>query len=150
MPCRFRTTAPMTLWPVQVARARYQSSPFGAEVDAARRIARGGSGFADRAARRRRRAADQARHQQLRFFLSGDQPTTQQLYELLFNHVTSVQVRLPQVAPAKGTRRCRSAILPGRVRRRRGDAALQPPLVSRLSVADRVFRLSAEVSVLRC
>src|SRR4029079_4732442 len=32
MPCRFRTTAPATLWPVQVARARYQSSPFGADI----------------------------------------------------------------------------------------------------------------------
>src|SRR5262245_12986824 len=32
VPCRFRTTAPVTVWPVQVARARYQSSPFGAEI----------------------------------------------------------------------------------------------------------------------
>jgi type VI secretion system protein ImpG len=40
---------------------------------------------------------------ELRFFLSGDLPTTNQLYELLFNHVTNVQIRLPQAPPGKST-----------------------------------------------
>jgi type VI secretion system protein ImpG len=108
MPCRFRTTAPVTVWPVQVVRARYQSSPFGTEItpppeardaEAALRIELRGAGSAP---------LTKLGISALRFFLSGDQPTTHQLYELLFNHVTGVQVRLPQVAPAKGT-----ASLPG-------------------------------------
>jgi type VI secretion system protein ImpG len=103
MPCRFRTTAPVTVWPVQVARARYQSSPFGADItlpaesrdaEAALRIELRGAGGVP---------LTKLGIGELRFFLSGDQSTTHQLYELLFNHVTSVQVRLPQVAPAKGT-----------------------------------------------
>jgi type VI secretion system protein ImpG len=103
IPCRFRTTAPVTVWPAQVARARYQSSPFGAEIvpppesreaEAALRIELRGTSSAP---------LTKLGIGELRFFLSGDQPTTHQLYELLFNHVTSVQVRLPQVAPAKGT-----------------------------------------------
>lgn len=98
-PCRFRTTAPVTLWPVQVTRARYQSSPFGAEVvppfesrdsEAALRIdLRGGGGA----------PLTRLGIKDLRFFLSGDQPTTHQLYELIFNHVTSVQIRLPNAPP---------------------------------------------------
>jgi type VI secretion system protein ImpG len=103
MPCRFRTTAPATLWPVQVVRARYQSSPFGAEItpppesrdaEAALRIELRGAGSVP---------LTKLALQDLRFFLSGDQPTTHQLYELLFNHVTGVQVRLPQAPPARGT-----------------------------------------------
>src|SRR6478735_8023203 len=98
-PCRFRTTAPVTLWPVQVTRARYQSSPFGADVvppfesrdaEAALRIELRGGGGAP---------LTRLGMQDLRFFLSGDQPTTHQLYELIFNHVTRVQIRLPGAPP---------------------------------------------------
>lgn len=98
-PCRFRTTTPVTLWPVQVTRARYQSSPFGADVvppfesrdaEAALRIELRGGGGAP---------LTRLGLQDLRFFLSGDQPTTHQLYELIFNHVTSVQIRLPGAPP---------------------------------------------------
>ena len=112
-PCRFRTTAPVTLWPVQVARARYQSSPFGADVvppsesrdaEAALRIELRGGGSAP---------LTKLGINELRFFLSGDQPTTQQLYELIFNHVTSVQIRLPNSPPGKGVLTLpASAILP--------------------------------------
>src|SRR5262245_11587586 len=102
MPCRFRTTAPVTIWPVQVARARYQSSPFGADVtpppesrdaEAALRIELRGTGGAP---------LTRMGIGSLRFFLSGDLPTTNQLYELIFNHVTSVQVRLRESPAGKG------------------------------------------------
>jgi type VI secretion system protein ImpG len=39
---------------------------------------------------------------ELRFFLSGDLATTNQLYELIFNHVLAVQVRLPNAPAGKG------------------------------------------------
>jgi type VI secretion system protein ImpG len=102
-PCRFRTTADTTIWPLQVTRARYQSSPFGADVvppfesrdaEAAIRIELRGNGGAP---------LTKLGMKKLRFFLSGDHPTTHQLYELLFNHVTNVQIRLPQAPPTKGT-----------------------------------------------
>lgn len=124
VPCRFRTTAPIALWPVQVLRGRYQSSPFGAEIipppqardaEAALRIELRGAGGVP---------LTQLGINDLRFFLSGDQATTQQLYELLFNHVISVQIRLPQVAPAKGM-----ISLPGSVLRPVGfeeDEAMLP------------------------
>jgi len=35
----------------------------------------------------------------IRFFLSGDLSTTHQLYELIFNHVTNVMVRVPGAPP---------------------------------------------------
>jgi type VI secretion system protein ImpG len=101
-PCRFRTTTPVTMWPVQVVRGRYQSSPFGAEVvppfesreaEAALRIELRGGGGAP---------LTRLGMNELRFFLSGDHPTTHQLYELIFNHVTSVQIRLPNAPPGKG------------------------------------------------
>jgi type VI secretion system protein ImpG len=101
--CRFRTTMPTALWPVQVTRARYQTSPFPAEIApppesrdaaAAIRVELTGMGSVP---------LTKLGIGELRFFLSGDQLTTYPLYELLFNHVTSVLVRLPGAPPGKGT-----------------------------------------------
>lgn len=101
-PCRFRTTSPVTIWPVQVPRARYQSSPFGSDVvpppeardaEAAIRIELRGGGGAP---------LTRLGIKELRFFLSGDVATTNQLYELLLNHVLSVQVRIPNSPAGKG------------------------------------------------
>lgn len=103
MPCRFRTTAPVTLWPLGVVRARYQSSPFGSEIEpppaarhaeAALRIELRGSGGVP---------LGQLGLSRLRFFLSGDAPTTHQLYELVMNHVTAVQWRAADAPPRQGT-----------------------------------------------
>ena len=102
-PCRFRTTSSATVWPLQVTRARYQSSPFGADIvppfesrdaEAAIRVELRGNGGVP---------LTKLGMRDLRFFLSGDQPTTHQLYELLFNHVTNVQIRLPQAPPANAS-----------------------------------------------
>ena len=103
LPCRFRTTAPVTLWPLSLVRARYQSSPFGSEIepppaarhaDAALRLELRGSGGVP---------LSQLGLKRLRLFLSGDAPTTHQLYELVMNHVTAVQWRVPDAPPRQGT-----------------------------------------------
>ena len=93
VPCRFRTAYPTTLWPVQLVSARYQTAPFGPDVQipaglqnsqALIRIelqATGGASFG------------QLDLDRLRFFLSGDDRTVHQLYELLFNQLTGAQLR---------------------------------------------------------
>jgi len=102
LPCRFRTTANTELWPIEVAKARYESAPFGREIS-------------DIVDPQRLRDAESAIRielkswsahplkkldlNQLRFFISGDAPTTNQLYELIFNHAVSVMVRVPDVMP---------------------------------------------------
>jgi type VI secretion system protein ImpG len=99
LPCRFRTTMPVTLWPLKIAQARYQSSPFGADVlpppesrdaEAAIRIELQATGAAP---------LGKLGMPSLRFFLSGDLSSTHQLYELIFNHVTNVMVRVPDAPP---------------------------------------------------
>lgn len=91
--CQYRTTTPVTLWPIEVSGARYQTAPFGKEVlppskslqsKAMIRLelkALAGSNFSE------------LQLDRLRFFLSGDPAMTNRLYELIFNHVTQVVVR---------------------------------------------------------
>ena len=91
--CRFRTAYPVTLWPLEVAAASYETAPFGeglvapaasADCPAVLRIGlrtTGGIPFSELSLDR------------LRFFLSGDDSTVRTLYELIFNHTTQVVVR---------------------------------------------------------
>lgn len=93
VPCRFRTTYPVTLWPVSVAQARYQTAPFGKDVTvpAGARQAKamlrielrtgGGASLAE------------LKLDRLRFFLHGDEPLVHQLYEQIFNRAVQVVVR---------------------------------------------------------
>ena len=95
----------MTLWPLQgrcgpaikAARSAPTSlpPPESRDAEAAIRIELQATGGAPLDA--------SWRSASLRFFLSGDLPTTHQLYELIFNHVTSVQVRVPDAPPQKDT-----------------------------------------------
>ncbi|HVA51438.1 MAG TPA: type VI secretion system baseplate subunit TssF [Pirellulales bacterium] len=92
-PCRFRTAYPVTLWPIELVQARYQTSPFGKDVvpppraQQARAMLRlelaaaGGASFAELDLRR------------LRFFLSGPDAVVHPLYESLFNHTVQGMVR---------------------------------------------------------
>lgn len=93
VPCQYRTTTDLTLWPLEVKQARYQTAPFGKDVVAPARSSQakamirlelevGGGG-----------SLAELQLDKLRFFLSGDASLTNNLYELLFNHVTSIQVR---------------------------------------------------------
>lgn len=93
IPCRFRTCYPVTLWPLELASARYYTAPFrdvvippsrSADAPAVLRLElRAGPGM----------PLSQLRLDRLRFFLSGDDLTIRTLYELVFNHVTQVMFR---------------------------------------------------------
>ncbi len=88
--CRFRTSYPVKLWPIRVAKARWQS-PHGLELGSrAKEVAaclvmtlecQGGLRFGELQVDR------------LRVYLDGDLPLTSTLYELLDNHCTEILVR---------------------------------------------------------
>lgn len=92
-PCRFRTAYPVTLWPIELVQARYQSSPFGKDVVPPPRArnaksmlrlelrAAGGASFAE------------LQLDRLRFFLSGRDAEIFTLYELLFSNLVQGLVR---------------------------------------------------------
>ena len=93
VPCRFRTGYDVTLWPLELTAARYQTAPFGAGVQipaaaqnsqALIRIELRATGGVPLSA---------ISLDRLRLFLSGDDRTVYQLYELLLNQTSAVQVR---------------------------------------------------------
>ncbi len=104
--CRYRTTAPVVLWPLEVRSAHYQAAPFGKDVvlpprshesKAVLRIelaAGGGSSFAE------------LQLDRLRFFLAGDFGLASRLYELIFNHATNVVVASGSAPPAPNRSCC--------------------------------------------
>src|SRR5262245_22417420 len=89
--CKFRTGYPVTLWPVELAAARYMVPPFPPgthkaplKTQAVLRLqieCQGDQKFSDLSLDR------------LRFFLSGDNQVIANLYELLFNNVIQVVMR---------------------------------------------------------
>ncbi len=93
--CQYRTTTPVTLWPLQVLEGRYQTAPFGKDIvppskslqsKALLRLQLTAAGGA---------SLNSLELDSLRFFLSGDDTVVQRLYELIFNHVTQVVIRDP-------------------------------------------------------
>ena len=88
-PCRFRTCYPVTLWPLEIEAAGFDSvdSRFGVLPKAAVGLVRielrclGGANFAD------------LELDHLRLFLHGEGALTYALYELLCNNVIEVRVR---------------------------------------------------------
>jgi type VI secretion system protein ImpG len=92
-PCRFRTAYPVTLWPIELVQARYQTSPFGKDVVPPPKAQQ-----AKAMLRLELAAAPGASFAgldigNLRFFLSGRDAVVHPLYELLFNHVVQGVVR---------------------------------------------------------
>lgn len=97
--CQFRTAYPVTLWPISVVSARYQTTPFGRDVVPPPRSAEakalirmewqvgGGGDFATLELDR------------LRFFLGGDNALAYKLHELIFNHVTQIVIRASGSGP---------------------------------------------------
>jgi type VI secretion system protein ImpG len=88
--CRFRTSYPVTLWPVQLTAARYLTPPFPPDIDTLpgtaalirlRLESRSGLALADLALER------------LRFYLMGEPQVVATLYETLFNNVRQVALR---------------------------------------------------------
>lgn len=86
-PCRFRTCYPVTLWPLEVASARFDvpdrisPAPKAAAVIRLELRCLGGTSFADLTLN------------SLRFFLHGESPLVYALYELLLNNTCQVQFR---------------------------------------------------------
>ena len=89
VPCRFRTAYPVTLWPLELTTS-YLTAPFGSGVKLP-------PGFAHVQAmlRLELRIAgnvpwNSLSLDQLRVCLNGDEKTTHQIYELIFNHCEGV------------------------------------------------------------
>ena len=86
-PCRFRTCAPVTLWPIEVAAAGFESPDrYAAPVRAAgviriRLNCAAGLKWQD------------LRLEKLRFFIHGEAALAYRLYELIFRNVRRVQLR---------------------------------------------------------
>ncbi|RMF83907.1 MAG: type VI secretion system baseplate subunit TssF [Nitrospinota bacterium] len=105
MPCRFRTCYPVTLWPIQVAAARFEDpdrfSPSQA-VAAIHLTLRSQAGI----------TFSELELDHLRFFLHGESQLVHALYELLFNHACQVQLRSNQggQAPAILSPHCLQAV----------------------------------------
>lgn len=87
MQCRFRTCYPITLWPIKLQSAQFEVPDHPTAGFKALDMIRlklqclPGINFNDLALDR------------LRFYLHGDSQTVYPLYELLFNHLTHVQIR---------------------------------------------------------
>ena len=102
-PCRFRTCYPVTLWPLEVASARFDApdrvspSPKAAAVIRLELRCLGGTPFTD------------LELNSLRFFLHGESPLVYALYELLFNNTCQVQFR-----PLEEQKGIKPIVLPAR------------------------------------
>ncbi|HVJ66524.1 MAG TPA: type VI secretion system baseplate subunit TssF, partial [Caulifigura sp.] len=92
--CRFRTAYPVTLWPLELS-TTYMTAPFGANF----RLPPGLGRF-EAMLRLELKLGDNLDWQklnldQLRVFLHGDEKTTHQLYEAIFNNCDGVFIRDP-------------------------------------------------------
>jgi len=90
VPCKYQTAFPVTLWPVKLTQARFQTPPFPPGLVVPPRTAaalrlefecQAGQKFAE------------LNLETLRLFLFGDNQVVPSLYEVLFNHALQVVVR---------------------------------------------------------
>ena len=92
VPCRFRTAYPVTLWPLELT-TKYLTAPFGSGVKLPPGLTQ-----AEAMLRLELRTTGGVpwpvlNLDQLRVFLGGDEKTTHQLYELIFNNCAGVFVQ---------------------------------------------------------
>lgn len=92
-PCRFRTAYPVTLWPIELVQARYQTSPFGKDIVPPARARQAKAMLRLELASAGGASFKELEINRLRFFLSGRDSVVHPLYELLFNHVVQGVVR---------------------------------------------------------
>jgi type VI secretion system protein ImpG len=101
--CTFRTAYPVTLWPLEVASAGYQTPPFDREVPSpSPAVGRVRSMIRIRLNVGAGMSLKELELDKLRFFLNGDDPIVHKLYELIFNHAVQVTVGTgssPQTPP---------------------------------------------------
>ncbi len=93
--CHFRTAYPVTLWPLEVVRARYETPPFATEPFPASDLAE-----AKALLRIELRVVEGMKLtdlelDRLRFYISGDAALAFKLYELVFRHVVRVAWQSP-------------------------------------------------------
>ena len=142
-PCRFRACYPVTLWPLKLSDARLTGRPFtaptGPIASKAAAVLR-----LELTSTSKEFTFQKADLGSLRFFLNGQGQHVFPLYELLMNNVLGVALaaspgdRDPVWLDAKCLR-------PSRLRARRGHVSLRKPVVSRLSLVDRILHFSTEV-----
>lgn len=101
-PCRFRTSYPVTLWPVEIADARFQTAPFGNDLRPPPRSANSPALVRLDLQTASNTSFAELKLEELRFFLSGEEQTVHSLYELLLNHATEILIRPKGVVGAKG------------------------------------------------
>ena len=90
LPCKYRTTYPVTLWPVVLTNAALLSPPFPPGYQPPpRTVAALSMQFEVEAGMH----LDELSLDRLRFFLSGDNQVIAALYELIFNNTTQVVFR---------------------------------------------------------
>ena len=92
--CRFRTAYPTTLWPVELSTS-YLTAPFGANVRLPPGLGRFEAMLRLELKLVGNQTWDTLNLDRLRVFLHGDEKTTHQLYESLFNNCDGVYVRDP-------------------------------------------------------
>jgi type VI secretion system protein ImpG len=98
VPCKFRTTYPVTLWPIRVNRASFRVPPFPAGLQpppgtvAALRLELQSVG---------EMTFSQLKIESLRFFLSGDPLMVPDLHEMLLNNALQILL-VPHGASGKG------------------------------------------------
>jgi type VI secretion system protein ImpG len=97
-PCRFRTCYPVTVWPLEVAEARFELLPPGASAPAgARTVLRiqlrtlGGATFGS--LRQKVEEGEPRPIDRVRFYLQGEGKVVFALYELLVNDLLRAEVR---------------------------------------------------------
>jgi type VI secretion system protein ImpG len=102
MPCRFRTAYPVTLWPIEVDSAAFESlDPVGSQGRWERAEIRIGLRCVNKTNLRELRAGQDEKApliDSLRFYLSGEPQLVYPLYEAIFNHAVSVELR-PKAPP---------------------------------------------------
>ena len=102
LPCRFRTAYPVQLWPIELTDARFQTAPFGSDIRPPARSAHSPALIRLELRTASNTSFPELKIDQLRFFLSGDEPTVHTLYELLFNHATEILVRPKTAKKSEG------------------------------------------------
>ena len=97
-PCRFRTSYPVTIWPIEVAGARFELPAPSVAVPAGTRSIlhlelRTFAGLAFSTLREKTPEEPDRPLDRLRFYLQGDAKLVHSLYELLFSGVIRIAVR---------------------------------------------------------
>jgi type VI secretion system protein ImpG len=103
-PCRFRTAYPVTLWPIEVASAAFESlDPVGAQGRWERAEIRIGLKCVNDTNLRELKIGQDEKApliESLRFYLSGEPQLVYPLYEAIFNNAVAVELR-PKASPKR-------------------------------------------------